>query len=397
MRNAALPMLLMPVMIVLGGCASQSTELPGLVDPARYQLALKTDNPLQRGTIDRNSLLDGSLRFAAPSSLLDYDARYSLLPSLPSTDVNAGVDAPGSEVVLMPSRLLGTESFQQNLRMRVPFLFEQPLMITAEERTRGLLTPATLATSRSAQVKWAPAPMALGLRWTPADAAALALPFSCQLSGTLELPGALLTGRDGDGLKLQGQGCLASAPDRGLSGVEVGRYSATWQWQRTRSNSSVHLLVLEAADRLNADTAPQTPGYEFGVSRSQSIGEVTAGSAVALRHTSSPGDARAPFDWSGRASVSRQFTDLLLSASLQREADPLWFLPNETARIGLSTNSVELGVGFDRWIARQLSTKHVGLGLVGRWTEMPNLNQRSNQAVDQTYDYQVLWNLTLTP
>lgn len=388
-------MVLLPVVLVVGGCASRSTELPELIDPARYQLALKTDNPLQRGSLDRNSLLDGTLRFAAPSSLLDYDARYSLLPSLPSADV--GVEAAGSEVTLLPSQLLGSESFQQTLRMRVPFLFEQPLMISAEERTRGLLTPETLATSRSAQVKWAPAPLALGLRWTPADAAALALPFSCQLSGTLELPGALLTGRDGDGLKLQGQGCLASAPDRGLSGVEVGRYSATWQWQRRRSSSSVHLLMLQAADRLNAGTAQQTPGYEFGVSRSQSIGELTTGSAVALRHASSPGDARAPFDWSGRASVSRQFTDLLLSASLQREADPLGFLPNETARIGLSTNSVELGVGFDRWIARQLSTKHVGLGLVGRWTEMPNLNQRSIQAVDQTYDYQVLWNLTLTP
>ena len=390
-------MVLLPVVLVVGGCASQSTELPGLIDPGRYQLALNTDNPLQRGSLDRSSLLDGALRFAAPSSLLDYDARYSLLPSLPPTDIGVGIDAPGSEVALMPSQLLGNESLQQNLKMRVPFLFEQPLMITAEERTRGLLTPETLATSRSAQVKWAPAPVALGLRWTPADAAVLALPFSCQLSGTLELPGTRLTGRDDDGLKLQGQGCRASAPDRGLPDVDVGRYSATWQWQRKRSNSSVHLLVLEAADRLNADASPQTPGYEFGVSRSQSIGEVTAGSAVALRHASSPGDARAPFDWSGRASVSRQFTDVLLSASLQREADPLWFLPNETARIGLSTNSVELGVGFDRWIARQLSTKHVGLGLVGRWTEMPNLNQRSSQAVDQTYDYQVLWNLTLTP
>lgn len=389
MRNAALPIVLLPVVLVLGGCASQSTELPELIDPARYQLALKTDNPLRRGSIDRNPLLDGRLRFAAPASLLDYDARYSLLPSLPPADTGAAA----SEVALAPSQLLGGESFQQSLRMRLPFLLAQPLMISAQESTRGLLTPEALATNRSAQLQWSPAPVAIGLRWTPADAAAQALPFSCQLSGSLELPGALLTGSSGDGLKLQGQGCRASAPDRGWSGVEVSRYSATWQWQRQRSNSSVHLLVLEAAERLNADRALQTPGYELGASRSQTLGKLTADSSVAVRRASIPGDARAPFDWSARASLSRQYSDLLLSASLQREADPLWFLPNETPGIGLATNSVELGVAFDRWIARQLATRHVGLGLVGRWTEMPNINQ----SVDQTYDYQVLWNLTLTP
>ncbi|MDP3294958.1 MAG: hypothetical protein Q8M37_09470 [Nevskia sp.] len=381
--------MLLPVVFVLGGCASQSTELPELIDPARYQLALKTDNPLQRGSIDRNPLLDGRLRFAAPASLLDYDARYSLLPSLPPADASAAA----SEIPLLPSQLLGGESFQQSLRMRLPFLLAQPLMISAQESTRGLLTPEALATNRSAQLQWSPAPVAIGLRWTPADAAAQALPFSCQLSGSLELPGALLTGSSGDGLKLQGQGCRASAPDRGWSGVEVSRYSATWQWQRQRSNSSVHLLVLEAAERLNANRALQTPGYELGASRSQTIGKLTADSSVAVRHASVPGDARAPFDWSARASLSRQYSDLLLSASLQREADPLWFLPNETPGIGLATNSVELGLAFDRWIARQLATRHVGLGLVGRWTEMPNVNQ----AVDQAYDYQVLWNLTLTP
>lgn len=384
-------------LLLLGACATRGPEVPAFADPSRYEFAVKTDNPLQRGTIDRSSLLDGAVRFAAPAKLFDYDARYSLQPSLPSLNSDTGADsallapslAPSNEISLAPVQLLGSESLQQNLRMRLPFLLEQPLMISAQESTRGLLKPETLATSRSAQVQWAPAPVALGLRWTPADAAALAQPFSCQLSGTIELPGAMLTGRSGDGLKLQGQGCRASAPDRGLSGVEVSRYSATWQWQRKRSNSSVYLTMLEAAEHLNDSAAQRAPGYEFGASRAQTFGLLTAGSSVALRHGGNAGDGREPLDWSARASLRRQFADLALSASLQREVDPLWFLPGESAGASLSTRSIELGVAFDRWIARQLATRHVGLGLIGRWTELPT--------ADQSYDYRVLWNFTLTP
>lgn len=381
--------LLLPVLLpalLLGACASR----PDLADPPRYALALRTaDSPLPGSDVLRRSLLDSGLSFAAPASLLRYDAHYSLQP--PSSPPGVDAAAQAGAVAGTPAPLLGGESFQQNLRIQLPFLFEQPLLISAEDRYRGLLTPAAPASSRSAQLQWSPAPLALGLRWAPSGALTPALPLNCQLSGTIELPGAALTGRSGDGLKLQGQGCRVIVPQRGAAGVEVGRYSATWQWQRRRSNSSVHLLVLEAPESLNigagANATARTSGYEFGASRAQKAGKLTADSSLALRRSGNQGGSREPFDWAARASLRRQFTDLLLSASLQREADPLWFLPNDTA--GASVNSIELGIEFDRWIARQLATRHVGLGLVGRWAEPPT--------PDQAYDYRVLWNFTLRP
>lgn len=369
---------------ILGACAGRQE----LADPPRYALALGTaDRPLPGSSVLRRSLLDSGLSFAAPASLLRYDAHYSLQPpsSLPGVDSAARVGAAASA----PAPLLGGESFQQSLRIQLPFLFEQPLLISAEDRYRGLLAPSAPASSRSAQLQWSPAPLALGLRWAPGGALSPALPLNCQLSGTIELPGAALTGRSGDGLKLQGQGCRVIVPQRGAAGVEVGRYSATWQWQRKRSSSSVHLLVLEAPESLNAgaSAAARTPGYEFGASRAQKAGKLTADSSLALRRTGHQGGGREPFDWTARTSLRRQFSDLLLSASLQREADPLWFLPNDTA--GASINSIELGIEFDRWIARQLVTRHVGLGLIGRWAEPPT--------PEQAHDYRVLWNFTLRP
>ncbi len=382
--SALLPLLL------LGACASQ----PELADPPHYELALRAvDGPLAGDTAERRSLFDSGLSFAAPASLLNYDARYSLQsPASPlgadaATQAGERASEQAGAIAVLPSQLLGGESFRQSLRIQLPFLFEQPLLISAEDRYRGLLTPEAPASSRSAQIQWSPAPVALGLRWVPGGALAPALPLNCQLSGTIELPGAMLTGRSGDGLKLQGQGCRVVVPEHGPAGVEVGRYSATWQWQRKRSSSSVHLLVLEAPESLVTSAAARTPGYEFGASRAQKAGKLSADSSLALRRAGNQGGSREPFDWAARASLRRQFTDLLLSASLQREADPLWFLPNETT--GASVNSIELGVEFDRWIARQLATRHVGLGLVGRWAELPT--------PDQSYDYRVLWNFTLRP
>jgi len=390
-RFGLLLVALLPVLL-LGAC----TVRPELADPPRYALALRTaERPLPGDSVVRRSLLDSGLSFAAPASLLNYDARYSLQPpaSLPGFDAADQVGERAGEqadaLTGAPAPLLGGESFRQSLRIQLPFLFEQPLLISAEDRYRGLLTPEARASSRSAQLQWSPAALALGLRWAPGSALAPALPLRCQLSGSIELPGAVLTGRSGDGLKLQGQDCRVIVPQRGAAGVEVGRYSATWQWQRKRSNSSVHLLVLEAPEGLNTGTrvAARTPGYEFGASRAQKAGKLTADSSLALRRAGNQSGSREPFDWAARASLRRQFTDLLLSASLQREADPLWFLPNDTA--GASVNSIELGIEFDRWIARQLATRHVGLGLVGRWAEPPT--------PDQAYDYRVLWNFSLRP
>lgn len=373
-ENLRHTLLLMP--LLLAACAS-APATP--VDTAGYKLSLSTDSVLQRRIIDRDPLLDSSLQFAAPAQWLNYDVRYSLQPPLLASDQEAG---PRNSTVL-PGQLLGTESLRQSLRMQLPFLLGQPLRIEAEDRYRGLLTPQAPTASRSAQLQWSPASLALGLRWTPVDDQTGVQPFSCQLAGSIELPGALLTGRDGDGLRLLGRGCRALAPDRGIAERTVNSYSATWEWRRRKSDSSVHLLMIEPAAGPAAANGRAAAGYEFGASRTQKWRQLLTLSSVALRRTGEAQDRGEPLDWSAKATIRTELTQASLSASYQRASDPLWFLPGQQ-NVG---NSIELGLGLDRWIARQLTLPNVGLGMVWRRTEAIGLNQPA--------DNLLMWNFTL--
>ncbi|MBA4284028.1 MAG: hypothetical protein C0434_00650 [Xanthomonadaceae bacterium] len=370
---------------LLAGCASTA---PTVADdaPARG-LRLKADSALQRRVIDRDPLLDGSLQFAAPAQWLHYDARYSLQPVLPES----AADGVRRDIAVAPEQMLGSESLRQSLRVALPFLLDQPLRLEAEDQYRGLLSSQAPTVSRSAQLRWAPAPVALGLRWTADDGAAATAPLRCPLDGSIELPGAVLTGRDGDALRFGGRGCRAQSAERGLvDALAVSSYSASWQRRGRKSDSGLHLLMMEPAASLpGADTRP-APGYELGLSRAQRWRRWTAQSSVALRHAGAHGggsggaDRGEPLDWSARASLRTELPQASLSASYQRAADPLWFLPGVPA-IG---NSVELGLGLDRWIARQLTMPNVGLGMVWRRSESTRAGQPADQSLIWTFSLQ---------
>ena len=362
--------------LLLAACASAPVTP---VDSAGYKLSLSTGSVLQRRLIDRDPLVDSSLQFAAPAQWLNYDVRYSLQPPPQPSGDGSGLQ----NSTMLPGQLLGSESLRQSLRLQLPFLLGQPLQIEAEDRYRGLLTPTAPTASRSAQLQWSPAPLALGLRWTPVDDQAGVQPFSCQLAGSIDLPGARLTGRDGDGLRLLGRGCRALAPDRGIAEQAVSSYSATWEWRRRKSDSSVHLLMIEPAASTAAPHGRAAAGYEFGASRTQKWRQLLTLSSVALRRSGETQDRGEPLDWSAKATIRTELAQASLSASYQRASDPLWFLPGQQ-NVG---NSIELGLGLDRWIARQLTLPNIGLGMVWRRTEAIGLNQPA--------DSLLMWNFTL--
>lgn len=378
---ARLPAIALASAALLAGCASTAPTAADDSAAARG-LRLKADSALQRRVIDRDPLLDGSLQFAAPAQWLNYDARYSLQPVLPE----AASDGVRRDIAVAPEQMLGSESLRQRLQVALPFLLDQPLRLEAEDQYRGLLGSQAPTVSRSAQLRWAPAAVALGLRWTADDGPAATAPLRCQLDGAIELPGAVLTGRDGDALRLGGRGCRAQSAERGLvEALAVSSYSASWQRRGRKSDSGLHLLMMEPAASLpGADTRP-APGYELGLSRAQRWQRWTAQSSVALRHagTRVRVERGEPLDWSAKATLRTELPQASLSASYQRAADPLWFLPG-VAAIG---NSVELGLGLDRWIARQLTVPNVGLGMVWRRSE----STRAGQPADQS----LIWTFTL--
>lgn len=389
-RSAARALGALLVAAQIGGCA---TTAPGVDDPAAGTgLRLTADSALQRRVIDRDPLLDGAVQYAAPARWLNYDARYSLQPVLPAQ----ASDGVRRDIAVAPTQLLGSESLRQNLRLALPFLLDQPLRLEAEDQYRGLLGAQAPTVSRSAQLQWAPAPVALGLRWTADDGIAASTPLQCQLDGSVELPAALLTGRDGDALRFAGRGCRAQSAERGLpEALSVASYSASWQRRQRNADSSLHLLMIEPAAHPQLADSHTAPGYELGLSRAQRWQRWTAQSSVALRHAGSslasgPGGGLAgtaergePLDWSAKATLRTELPQATVSASYQRAADPLWFLPGMAA-IG---NSFEFGLGLDRWIARQLTMPNVGLGMVWRRSD----STRAGLPADQS----LIWTFTL--
>lgn len=358
----------------LSGCASHGTAPEAPASGAG--LRLKAESALYGSAVDRESLLDGSLQFAAPAQWLNYDARYSLQPALPAQPP----DGVRRDIAVAPVQMLGGESLRQNLRLALPFLLDAPLRLEAEDHYGGLLRPQAPVVSRTAQLQWSPAPLAFDLRWTPDHGTDSTSPLRCQLDGAIALPGTVLTGRDSDALRVGGRGCTAQSAERGVvDPLAVSSYSASWQRRGRKSDSSLHLLMIEpAAAPAVSDTRP-APGYELGASREQRWRQWSAQSSVALRHAGHASGE--PLDWSARATLRTELPQASLSASVQRAADPLWFLPGVPA-IG---NSVELGLGLDRWIARQLTVPNVGLGMVWRRSEATRAGQPADQSLIWTF------------
>lgn len=355
------------ILLLLDGCASE-----GLADPDRYRVGLTGDSALHRGALDRQPLLEGGLKFRAPDRLLNYDAGYVLKPggNLLQNDVNATGSATTTS-------LLGGESFGQEVHTRLPF-FEAPLLFGAQDRYRGLLTPQGTSAMRTAQLNWSPQPANFGLQWSTPDALA-PQPFECSLRGSIDVPGTAIAAGSEDALKLTGRGCRVVAPDRGIANLDVNAYSAAWQWRAAAGDNGVHLTMIEL-QRHQADTAA---AFEVGASRTQKRGALSAKTSVAVRRATDPLSRREATAWSARATVSRQFEGVAVSASVQHAPDPLWFVPASTS----GGNRFELGFDFRRWIDTLLSTPHIGMGLTWSWTQPPVANQ--------PIDARVLWNFSV--
>ena len=346
--------------------AQAKTEVPVL---GRIEADLGGANPLaSRGSSD---MLGSRLRFSDDRGLLSYSASYSVaagdvFTSIGSTDARA------------PSRLAAQRMGQQ-VNLQLPKLAGAPLSLGMSSEVRGNWT--TSGSNRSqreqANLRWDTDLARVRLSWSgPSVGRDPSLALDCELQGTVEVP----TSRNGvsQALNLSGRECRVQTSSSRHSGLAAQTMGMSYSWSASERATRLSFSRIEPMWRSEAAT-PGTriePGYELGISHEVSGGQWNASTRLSVRQRSGLDDSRSVPDgsyhplesqvhWVADTSLTRELTDVAVSARWIHGSDPLWFMPD----IGQRRDRFGFKLDMSQWARHLLPEVSPSLAMEWNWSQ----------------------------
>ena len=217
------------IVTALTGCASlpeaDSSATDVSAPPVRTHVEFRHALPVVAETEDE--IVAGSVNVAAPSGLIDYDARYELQAGKLFEALREGdgdFEGAGEEVAL--------QTMAQKLGSSVPLPAGGPLRLEVTNRERSRLGNGDARRSRStrAAVQWSPGPVDLKLRWSAPRGQLPSRTADCNLRADLELPASFIAVASSSTFELSSQRCRVRAPEAGPAEVALERWGAAWSW-----------------------------------------------------------------------------------------------------------------------------------------------------------------------
>lgn len=275
---------------------------------------------------------------------MSYDASYvvqrgEVLKQLVDDDVQAPSTAALSSI--------GTQAIGQTFSLKLPQVDGAPIALDfrQSQTSQWSLNGDRLTEERVAALGWNPQPLGVSLRWSAPRAVIDVLsPLDCQLSGTISF-GTMPSTAAGQAVQISGRECNAVAPMRGVDGADVNSWAGSWLWGAPKRQQRVSLAMFESED---PSLAADGGGYELSLSQVRTAGRWIGDAGLGVRRADRSAVDYEQTDWTAHASIQRRLDDISLTASWQRAADPLWFLPTVAA----PADQYSVGFNLRPWMQR---------------------------------------------
>lgn len=361
--------LCMLAFLLLTACASAPSQTAD--EPEVVRVNVNSTLALHRSQRDESDLFDGDFSVALDSDLLRYEASYEL--DRGDVFLSAMPDSAAK-----PQRL-GSQQFDQNIRLRLPELAGAPISLGVSSQTGSnlLLSGYSQTQQEYADLDWSPGPARVDISWTaagmPYDASAA---LECNLKSTVRLPTHEGVNHS-EGLVLSGAACAVAADNTAYADLATQAFGLGYEWTRPDHKSAAVLSVIDPV-RMHADESRAVaPGYELDMSHQRDFGLLSAQTVISWRQPpawdGAPGldeayvhDPAGGPGWTTNTSLTWELADLSLSANWATGVDPLWFTPD----LGAPGDRFGLALDLSRWMEGLVPRASPKLAMNWNWSQV---------------------------